>query len=76
MTPTQTTADIAVATSAGLAAVTWVADLGIILQLFATTMAILAGLAAAWWQAEKAIAARRERINNTCQACDLPIKHL
>jgi len=64
MTPTQTTADVAVAASAGLAAVTWIADLGIILQLVASGIAVVAGISAAWWQAEKAIAARRERIRN------------
>lgn len=57
----QIVADAGAASSAGLAAATWVANLSEILQLSATVVAIVAGGAAAWWHIEKALAARRQR---------------
>ncbi len=42
-------ADFAAVTSAGLAGVTWLADLGILLQLGATVVAIVAGGYAIQW---------------------------
>ena len=59
----QITADTAAAASAGLAAATWIADLNALLQLGATVVAIVAGLGAAWWHIEKALAARAERMD-------------
>ena len=59
----QQTADLSAAASAGLAASAWVADLNAVFQLGATGVAILAGAAAAWWHFEKALGARRERLN-------------
>lgn len=56
-------ADVSAAASAGLASVTWMADLNELLQLVATVVAILAGLGAAWWHFEKAIHARKERLD-------------
>lgn len=60
---TQQTADLSAAASAGLAASTWVVELNTLLQLGATIVAILAGMGAAWWHFERAIAARRERLD-------------
>ena len=58
---TQKTADTAAATSALLAGVTWIADLGALLQLGATLVAILAGAAAAWYHIERALMLRAQR---------------
>jgi hypothetical protein len=55
-------ADAGAATSATLAAATWIADLNEILQLGATVVAIAAGVAATWWHVEKALAARKSRL--------------
>jgi hypothetical protein len=59
----QITADLSAAGSTGLAAATWIADLNSVLQLGATGVAIVAGVGAAWWHIEKALAARKERLN-------------
>lgn len=58
----QMVADIGAASSAALAASTWIANLNEVLQLAATVVAICAGAAAAWWHWEKALHARRERL--------------
>lgn len=60
----QVMADASAAASAALAASTWIADLNAILQLGATVVAIAAGAGAAWWHVEKALTARRERLND------------
>ena len=57
-------ADLGAGASAALAATTWVADLNAILQLGATVIAILAGAAATWWHIEKALTARRARLED------------
>lgn len=59
----QQTADLAAAGSAALAASTWIAELNELLQLGATVVAIVAGAGAAWWHIEKALAARKERLD-------------
>jgi flagellar basal body-associated protein FliL len=57
-------ADLSAGASAILAASTWIAELTAIMQLAATGVAIVAGLAAAWWHIEKARGARRERLKD------------
>jgi hypothetical protein len=59
----QTTADVGAVSSVGVAAVTWITELNAFLQLGATAVAIVAGLAAAWYHIEKAWTAREERKN-------------
>lgn len=54
-------ADAQAAASVGLATVTWIADLGFILQIVATVVAIIAGGAAAWYHIERGIVAHRGR---------------
>ncbi len=54
-------ADVAAAATVGLAGASWFADVGLLLQLLATAVAIGAGLMAAWWHYEKAMYAREER---------------
>lgn len=62
--PQNLAADIGAATSAGLASVTWIANLNEVLQLVATIVAIGAGLGAGWWHIEQAITTRRKRLNH------------
>jgi len=57
-------ADVSAAASAGLASVTWIAELNDVLQLVATIVAIMAGMGAAWWHFEKALHARKVRIES------------
>jgi len=54
-------ADVAAGGSAVLAGVTWMAELGVIMQLGATGVAIVAGLAAAWWHIERIRISRLQR---------------
>ena len=53
-------ADAAVATSATMASMTWIADLNTVLQLIATVVAIVAGIGAAWWHFERIYRLRHE----------------
>lgn len=55
------TADVTAASSITLATTAWVVELNEYMQLAATCVAIVAGLAAAWWHIEKAIATRKRR---------------
>jgi len=59
----QLAAEAAASASAGLAAATWIADLNAVLQLGATCVAIVAGIGASWWHIEKALAARKARLD-------------
>lgn len=59
------TADVQAAASALLAAATWLADLNHFLQMSATVVAIVAGVAAAWYHFERAVALRKKRLNDT-----------
>ena len=51
-------------TSAGLTSMTWIANLNEILQLGATTAALVSGIFAGWWYYENAKQKRRENKAN------------
>lgn len=55
-------ADVQAVGSVGVAGVTWVADLAVWLQIGATAVAIVAGIAAAWYHIERALEKRKNRL--------------
>jgi len=57
----QVGADVAAGGSAILAGVTWMADLSTLMQIGATGVAMIAGLAAAWWHIERIRITRLQR---------------
>lgn len=61
--PAQKAADLAAASSAGLAGVAWLADIEPYVTVLAGIVAIVAGCAATWYHIERAIQThvRRER---------------
>ena len=57
----QKAADVAAAGSVGLAGAAWIADVEPYISVGAGIVAIIAGLFAAWYHAERAIEARQRR---------------
>lgn len=57
------TANVKAVATVSLAAVSWLADLNLMLQLAATAAAVAVGISATLWNIEKYRAARRERLS-------------